>query len=215
MTCEQPWTGDTIPERTGVIEVRVAELRQLFNSMDPSPFRERDLDNDAQEFIVSWAKEFATDQPLALLVHLDKPAVMTDAAETVRDAVHSFFARRSELSGQRLSQLLRIGRTSLIIGLAFLAFCLLVGDWIVRLLPVSRLAAVLRESLVIGGWVAMWRPLQIFLYDWWPIRNERRIYDRLSRMLVRIACTGAGGPDGSHSPDRETSRLTVTAAVSR
>jgi hypothetical protein len=43
-----------------------------------------------------------------------------------------------------------------------------------------------RESLLIGGWVAMWRPLEIFLYDWWPIRPERRLYERLSAMPIRI-----------------------------
>ena len=121
MTREQPWAGDTIPDGTGVIEVRVAEVRQFFNSMDPSPFREKDLDEGAVEFIVSWAKEFPANRALALLIHLDKPAVMPDAADVVRDAVHAFFARSSELSTQQLRQLLRIGRTSLIIGLVFLA----------------------------------------------------------------------------------------------
>jgi len=28
-----------------------------------------------------------------------------------------------------------------------------------------------RESLLVGGAVAPWRPLEIFLYDWWPIRD--------------------------------------------
>jgi len=45
--------------------------------------------------------------------------------------------------------------------------------------------ALLRESMVIGGWVALWRPLEIFLYDWWPILAERKLYDRLSVMPVR------------------------------
>jgi hypothetical protein len=45
---------------------------------------------------------------------------------------------------------------------------------------------VLRESLLIGGWVAMWRPLEVFLYDWWPIRAEARLYDRLAAMPVRL-----------------------------
>jgi hypothetical protein len=50
---------------------------------------------------------------------------------------------------------------------------------------------ILRESLLIGGWVAMWRPLEVFLYEWWPIRAEARLYDRLAAMPVRIAYTGA------------------------
>ena len=50
---------------------------------------------------------------------------------------------------------------------------------------------VFREGLIICGWVAMWRPIQIFLYDWWPILGERRLYDRLCRMPVQIICAAA------------------------
>ena len=55
----------------------------------------------------------------------------------------------------------------------------------------SRAAGIVRESLLIGGWVAMWKPLEIFLYGWWPIRRERRLFDRLSAMPVRIVCAGS------------------------
>ena len=50
--------GDPIPAKCCVIRVHVTELRQLFNSIDPSPFRSRDLDPKAEEFIVGWAKDF-------------------------------------------------------------------------------------------------------------------------------------------------------------
>jgi hypothetical protein len=43
-----------------------------------------------------------------------------------------------------------------------------------------------RESLTIAGWVAMWRPMQIFLYDWWPLRHLGKIYEMLSRMPVEL-----------------------------
>ena len=188
----QRWVGDEIPPDSAVIEVHVAELDQLFNSIDPSPFHEKDLDRDAEEFIVASAKELPPAQPLALMVYLDKPSVVTDVGHVLHDAIHAFFSSRSEQARKRLSRLFRIGRASLAIGLLFLATCLLLSDWAVRLWPASRLAGVIRESFVIGGWVAMWRPLEIFLYDWWPIRNERRLYDRLSRMPVRIECTGGG-----------------------
>jgi hypothetical protein len=35
----------------------------------------------------------------------------------------------------------------------------------------------------------MWRPLEVFLYDWWPIRADARLFDRLSDMPVRIVYT--------------------------
>ena len=54
----------------------------------------------------------------------------------------------------------------------------------------TRIAA---ESLVIGGWVAMWRPLEIFLYEWWPICARARLYDRLSAVRVEIVYAGIRG----------------------
>jgi len=56
--------GDSIPPNCQVIEVHVAELNQLFNAIDPAPFRERDLDPDAEEFIVGWAREVPADASL-------------------------------------------------------------------------------------------------------------------------------------------------------
>jgi hypothetical protein len=64
--------GDPLPPKCVVIEVHLAELKQLFNSIDPSPFRNRDLDPKAEEFIVGWAKDIARDAPLALVVDLDR-----------------------------------------------------------------------------------------------------------------------------------------------
>ncbi len=65
--------GDALPQPCQVIEVRVSELRQLFNAIDPSPFRQRDLDPRAEEFIVDWASDLPMDKPWALVVHLDRP----------------------------------------------------------------------------------------------------------------------------------------------
>ncbi len=197
--------GDEIPPGSGVIEVHVRELGQLFNSMDPSPFLERDLDVDAEEFIVSWARELPADAPLALLVHLDRATLVPDEGRRVGEAVHSYFRHRAELAQRRLHDLLRRGRTSLVIGLLFLTGSILVGHWIDTLLRERPLGDIVRQSLVIGGWVAMWRPMEIFLYDWWPIRRERRVYDRLGTGAVRVVCSGKAEPDHS--------RLEVSATV--
>jgi hypothetical protein len=51
-------------------------------------------------------------------------------------------------------------------------------------------ASIVRESLMIAGWVAMWRPMQIYLYDWWPLRQRSRIYEKLSNMPVEVVSKG-------------------------
>ena len=69
--------------------------------------------------------------------------------------------------------------------LMFLAGCLLLSE-IVAKIGGGTTMGILGESLTVGGWVAMWRSLEIFLYDWWPLRDERKILERLGRMQVRL-----------------------------
>ncbi|WP_116810150.1 hypothetical protein [Steroidobacter cummioxidans] len=178
--------GDTIDSATRVIEVRVAELRQLFNEMDPAPFRSRDLDPNAEDFIVAWSKELPRDSALALQVHLDRSPGRPDEAAMLRDAVHEYFGGRTIAARQRLRGLFHRGRISLVIGLAFLAVAIAASQLLDTLQPRGGVLSVVRESLLIGGWVAMWRPIEIFLYDWWPIRAEARLFARLATMPVRI-----------------------------
>jgi hypothetical protein len=178
-----------------VIEIHVGELKQLFNSIDPSPFRNRDLDRDAEDFIVGWAKDLPGDVPLALVVDLDRDAGLPDEAAVLRDAIHEFFRQRAETYRRRLRELLRRGRRSLLIGLTVLAGAIALGDFLATILKTSRIGEIMRESLTIGGWVSMWRPLEIFLYDWWPIRREAQLSDRLAAMPVRIKYLKATSPD--------------------
>jgi len=184
---------DSIPK--SIIKVHVEEIRQLFNSIDPSPFRERDLDPAAVEFILGWARELPRHAPLGLLVHLDRPVPEANELGLLREAVRAFFSQRAVASRQRLRQLFRVGRTSLAIGVCFLAGSIGIGSLMVGGFGDQPVEAILRESLLIGGWVAMWRPLEIFLYDWWPIRNEIALLERLAAMHVAIV---DGPEDGPH-----------------
>lgn len=187
--------GDPLPPGCKTIEVRVGELKQLFNAIDPSPFHDKDLDPDAEAFIVEWSTELPRDAPIALLVHLDRPAGLPHEAEVLRDAVHESFARRALNARRRLRELFRNGRISLAIAIAFLAACLALGDLVATRMGGGHFAEILKEGLLIGGWVAMWRPIQVFLYDWWPVRSEARRFDRLAAMPVRINYAATAASD--------------------
>jgi hypothetical protein len=166
------------------IEVFVDRIEQLFNSMDPSPFHERDLDDDAEEFIVGWAREFPRRDPVSLVVHVNQLPAHGDAEHLLETAVHNYFAYRAKLNRLEFRYLLKQGRTSLIIGLAFLAACMLTSQLLRH--RAGTLPIILREGLIIAGWVAMWRPMEIFLYEWWPLLRKGRLYEKLSRMHVDV-----------------------------
>ncbi|HVT41146.1 MAG TPA: hypothetical protein VHE78_19070 [Gemmatimonadaceae bacterium] len=171
-----------------LIELKLRDVHQLFNSMDPSPFHDKDLDADAEEFIVNWSREYPLDEEVRLRVHLEQWPP-EDPARLIRDAVHNYFAYRAKLAGLEFRRLLREGRLSLVIGLLFLAACLIARELLTR----SQVPFIgyLRESLTIAGWVAMWRPMNIYLYDWWPLRRTVRNSLRLSVMPVEVV-----GPEG-------------------
>lgn len=175
-----------------LIEINLNRVQQLFNSLDPSPFHEKDLDADAESYIVGAAREFHLTTPLKLVLHL--PAGEAAAASRLEDSIHSYFAYRRDSAGRDFRFLLRQGRITLAVGLAFLAVCLGLRAAIFAD-AAGTVPNIVAEGLVITGWVAMWQPIQIFLYDWWPLRRRVKIYDKLARIDVEVRTPAAApGP---------------------
>lgn len=167
-----------------VIELRVDNIDQLFHTLDPSPFRERDLDREAEEYIVGWARELADDQPIKIVVHFPDNASQAKAAQDLEEAFHRYFTYRTGILQGDLKELFRIGRLSLAIGVPILVTCLISSHLASGFLTESPIKRLVEESFLILGWVANWRPLEIFLYDWWPIARRRNLYRRLSVATV-------------------------------
>jgi len=165
------------------IEVRLSRLRQLFNSLDPSPFHEKDLDRDAEAYIFESADEHPLDEAIELIVHLPADQLTLPEFANLEAAIRNYFGYRAQETRRRMRFQLREGRSALAIGLAFLVLCMTLRQ-LALVLPGDALGRILQEGLLILGWVAMWRPLQIFLYDWWPIRHQARIYDKLALVPV-------------------------------
>ena len=107
------------------IEVRVDGIAQLFDTLDPFPFRERDLDKDAEEYIVGWAREFPRNQPIKIVVHAPAGELKGEHAKQLSEALSRYFNYRAEIVGRDLNELFRVGRQSLLIGIAVLAVCVL------------------------------------------------------------------------------------------
>lgn len=174
-------------ESSGHLRISLRNVWQLFNSMDPSPFHERDLDDNAERYLVSWAQETRQDEPLKLTLHLEEmpPEGVERTREMIAESIHHYFAERERLAHLAFRRLLRQGRTSLGIGVTFLVVCLGAGEVVATTMQ-GVFPDMLRESLTIAGWVAMWRPLEIYLYDWWPLRRQAQMYHRMSLMPVEL-----------------------------
>lgn len=170
------------------IEVNVDAPDRLFHELDPSPLVGRDLDDQVENYILSCAREMRTER-YALILHVPQKLMPGKIeGDALCDAIRTYFTYRRDQEARKLRHLMREGRQSAAIGLAFLFVCGALGVLALRAFP-APMGSFLNEGLLIIGWVANWRPVEIFLYDWRPIRREWRILDGLARMPVdfRIA----------------------------
>jgi hypothetical protein len=176
---------DTSSGRDARIAIRLARLQQLFNSLDPSPFRDRDLDQDAEDYIVDSADEFPLATPLTLVVYLPAEQVSAVRPDDLQQSIRNYFAYRLGETRRRLRLFFRDGRIALAIGLGFLFACVVLRQ-VVLAWPAGTISEIAAEGLLIVGWVAMWRPLEIFLYGWWPIRRRCRVFAKLTAVPVMV-----------------------------
>jgi len=182
------------PAPEGVLKLRLSGFRQLFNSLDPAPFHQRELDSEAAKYIFDWASEAPARQPLTLQLVLDSGQTDPDEAAAVPSAVQDYFRRRAAARRKEVRRLMREGRISLCVAIGFILIATALAQWLVAVLPSGRHTTILYESIVVICWVAMWRPAGIFLYDWWPLVVDARLYDRLAVMPVILF--GAVAPVG-------------------
>lgn len=174
-----------------IVEIRFTRLHQLFNALDPSPLPQRELDAEADAYIVDSVDEYPLPTPLKLVIHL--PADQLDLPESrgLEAAVRNHYVWRLVDARRKMRALFRQGRISLFIGLAFLFLCGAARAFTLTLVPTTA-SEIMAEGLLILGWVAMWRPLETFLYDWWPIRHRCRLFEKLS--AVPVESRPASGP---------------------
>jgi hypothetical protein len=169
------------------IRLQVQTIAQLFHTLDPLPFRERDLDEAVEAYIVGSAGELPASHPIVIMVHLPEAEARRAETQRIDEGMRRYFAYRAEVAGWDLRDLFRTGRAALAIGLTTLALCIVAGGashWLLG--EGGYIRRFFDEGLIIIGWVANWRPIEIFLYDWWPIVRRRNLYLRLAEASVRL-----------------------------
>jgi hypothetical protein len=165
------------------VELRLDRISRLYNSLDPAPFNEKELEAAADDYIVGSAED-AGSRPICLVIMLPDAERARPEAEHLPASIRHHFELRRDSERRLLRGMWRRGRMALLIGVAFLAACLF-GRNLLLASP-STVAHIVAEGLLIVGWVAMWGPLDIVLYGWWPILGRIRLFDRLAHLDVDV-----------------------------
>lgn len=163
------------------IDVRVANMEQLFDNRDPVPFRERDLDPDLVEYLVAAAEDLSRHGAFRILLWCSGVAKL--------DGVDAAFRAHFEYELTRLARENRrrrgIGAVTLVIALVMLGVLLTVAQLIGSFVAGS-VGAAIREGLTIFSWVVLWRPVEVLVYDWIPPRRRRSLMQRLHDAPIEV-----------------------------
>ena len=169
-----------------LIEVRVKTAQQLFDARDPAPFRERDLDDDFVDYIEEAAREFTRAKKLKILIYIEEGETKDLSQHSIKDAIHTYLDFQSDRRKSDLKFFLRRAEIFLLIGLVMLVICLSVAETLVVEASQSGILGVLREGIVIFGWVSIWKPLELVLYDWYPLYERLRFNQKLLDSEIEI-----------------------------
>jgi hypothetical protein len=166
------------------IEIGVGDLAQLFDPLDPSPTHRRALAGNVASYILARAEAQRSQEPLCLVVH-GPESLRTHSAEIVQSIQEHF--RLAHSRGQRrFARRMRIGGATLVGGLVVLALSIAMRRLLRSAYPGS-MADGIGEGLLILGWVAMWRPVHILLFEHWESHLDHAVLDRLARVQVSFA----------------------------
>jgi len=168
-----------------LIEIELLSMMQIFNSFDPAPFHEKELDASAEVYIYNSVGEFPLKKPLELMIYLPSSEIGKDTEETLRNAIKNHFSYKKLLTDVELRRILQRGRRNMMIAFGFLFLCLLMIQ-LLSTLEGGLLKTMLSEGLTIIGWVAMWEPINVFLYGWWPLVQKKNIYQKILGMEVKV-----------------------------
>jgi hypothetical protein len=175
-----------VKEGKVLVELELNSIKQLYNTFDPSPFYERDLDNDAEEYIVSVVHDISMRKPLLLVLHVPAAEATVQKPDDIAVGIHKHFHYKEEVERRELRLIMRRGRISLLIGLVFLVSCIMVERILSVFISQQVFIDIVKEGFLICGWVAMWRPIQIYLYDWWPILQNILVFRKLRKIKVEV-----------------------------
>jgi hypothetical protein len=166
------------------IEICINRIEQLFNSFDPAPFRERELDHSAERYIISASQKIPTQHPIELHIHLPAEQLSQTQSQQLELAIQHHFQLRADDQADEMDELQRVGRKGLLIGFLIMLLCTLVSITLMNTYPSSGFAGTLEQSLIIFGWVALWRPIEILLYERWPLARSLKRLQRLSQLKI-------------------------------
>jgi hypothetical protein len=168
----------------GDISLKVKKLEDLlYKSVIPLSCN-RLLHPDVEEYIVHEAEKSRRNSAFHIAIQIAEETPSN--TPQITSIIHKHFESKHEQENHQMNKILTLGLTSLCVGFAFLVVMFLITKTFMALLPENALMITLRELFIILGWVALWRPAELLLYEWRPHKRNAKLFDKLAKCDVQV-----------------------------
>ena len=166
------------------IILELNDVDQLLVSRDSLFYGKRMLNSEAEEFIIEEAAMASRKDHIHLRIHLRKNEI--SSKDEILTAIRQHFNYRQKKSRRQLKKVLQLGWRSLLTSILFFGLLVSLTFVIIKLFPEGTVSLTIRELLIIGGWVALWRPIDLLLYEWRPILREVKLFRKIEQCKVDV-----------------------------
>ncbi len=183
-----------------LIDVHISSMDQFYNLLDPSSEEEKDLDEETETYIRNAVEDLTPEErKRARIVLYLSPHLYQNSStrKNMEKAVTANFAYRLYHENRKYEFAMARGKRYLVHGLIFLVVCLVISSMFPRIFLENDINLALAQSFVIIGWVALWKPVEFYLYDRRDLLDDLAVLEALTAMPVESR-------KGTTEPQNET-----------
>ena len=195
---------------TLVVELELPEADYLFSVPETNPLKEGSVFEPGMETIYDFARKGKVRDAI-LLKFLPGEKITPELEPRIRSAIRRYCQFQIEKITDNLEIETRLGRRTLYYGISILVICLLLSG--LGFLISSNatnpylyaLGGFMYNGFMIIGWVSLWTPTSMLVFERWPDWISRNTYEHLRDMQIEIlpvSGTGSNDRSGKQTADQ-------------
>lgn len=164
------------------IDMKLRHLRSFFAVTDTDPFEGEGIDESGIDQLIGRVTAISgwRRRPISLRLHVPASPENIELIPRMGEALVRYCDIHRQFAERKLMEIRREGMRTLAVGMVFLALCIGLAALIETTAVADMLIGeLLTEGAIIAGWVGLWRPIEILLFDWWPYARDRMLYGKL------------------------------------
>ncbi len=176
------------------VTLSLKTVDHLFIAPEVNPFSDVEMELLGQPALLRVMKKlepgfFRRGGKIRLTILLPPDQITPDLQKQVDAALHRFCQTHITDNRLRIRQTIWVGLRALLPGLLFLGVSMGLSSMFssqVLTFISEGVNNLLAEGFVVIGWIALWNPVQSFLYDWVPFWRANQIYRYMMTMDIRF-----------------------------